>query len=109
STMPIREALSRLVAEGALEDQPNRSVRVPPMTPQRIREIAKIRMAVEGLAAREAALQPLPMQIIDRLEDLQINMAAAMDRRALQAYMASNEEFHFTIYRAAQMPVLLDV
>lgn len=109
STMPIREAFRRLVAEGALENEPNRSVRVPSITPEKLREITKVRMAAEGLAAQEAALRPVSTAFLDRLEDLQLQMAAAKDRRDYQAYMAGNEAFHFAIYRAAEMPILLGV
>lgn len=108
STMPVRDAFRRLISEGALESEPNKSARVPGITPARINEISKIRMAVEGLAAQEAALRPLPEETLSQLESLQVKMAAAKDRREFKAYMAANEEFHFTIYHAAQMPVLLD-
>src|SRR5260221_14371145 len=55
SLTPVREALRRLVAEGAFEMRPNRSVRVPLMTRARVLELRDIRMAVEGLAAEKAA------------------------------------------------------
>src|SRR5689334_12044490 len=49
SVMPVREALRRLVAERALELLPNRSVMLPVMTPERFEEIARIRIALEGM------------------------------------------------------------
>src|SRR6476659_3132276 len=55
SLTPVREALRRLVAEGAFEMQPNRSVRVPLMTREKILELRDIRMALEGLAVEKAA------------------------------------------------------
>src|SRR3977135_4649241 len=55
SLTPVREALRRLVAEGAFEMQPNRSVRVPLMTRAKILELRDIRIALEGLAAKQAA------------------------------------------------------
>jgi len=36
SMMPVREAVSRLVADGALEVTPNRAVRVPIMTTEAV-------------------------------------------------------------------------
>src|SRR5215475_1089790 len=55
SLTPVREAVRRLVAEGAFEMRPNRSVRVPLMTRDRILELRDIRVALEGLAAEKAA------------------------------------------------------
>ena len=60
SLTPVREALRRLVAEGAFEMQPNRSVRVPLMTRAKILELRDIRMALEGLAAEKAADRARP-------------------------------------------------
>ena len=55
SLTPVREAVRRLVAEGAFEMQPNRSVRIPLMTKAKVLELRDIRVAVEGLAAGKAA------------------------------------------------------
>jgi DNA-binding GntR family transcriptional regulator len=88
SLTPVREALGRLVAEGAFEMQPNRSVRVPVMTRARIMELRDIRMALEGLAAAKAAL--------------------AADRRQV-AELRNIREFHFTLYGMADQPTLLRV
>jgi len=41
STMPVREALARLVSEQALEALPNRSVRVPVITRERLEDLGK--------------------------------------------------------------------
>ena len=57
SVMPVREAVSRLVAEGALEVSPNRAIRVPTMSQAEFRALAETRMAVEGIAAARAAEQ----------------------------------------------------
>lgn len=105
SIMPVREALRRLAAEGALDILPNRTVRVPVLTKERLLEITSIRTRLEGLAAARAAMR-MGEGEIQELERLQIEMAAASDRRDFQAYMAANEAFHFVIYRAAGLPRL---
>ena len=51
SMMPVREAVTRLVADRALEVTPNRAVRVPVMTATQFREMAAIRVEIEGFAA----------------------------------------------------------
>src|SRR5258708_28602665 len=56
SIMPVREAVSRLVADKALEVAANRAVRVPVMSSVQFRDLTKVRIAIEGHAAAEAAL-----------------------------------------------------
>jgi Transcriptional regulators len=56
SIMPVREAVSRLVADRALEVTPNRAVRVPLMSAAQFRDLTRVRIAIEGHAAAQAAL-----------------------------------------------------
>lgn len=88
SIMPVREALRRLAAEGALDILPNRTVRVPVLTKERLLEITSIRTRLEGLAAARAAMR-MGEGEIQELERLQIEMAAASDRRDFQALLDS--------------------
>ena len=55
SSMPIREALHRLAAERAIESTPNRSVRVPSLSKESLRDLMEARFAIEGLAVARAA------------------------------------------------------
>jgi DNA-binding GntR family transcriptional regulator len=108
SLTPVREALRRLVAEGAFEMQPNRSVRVPLMTRSKVLELRDIRRAVEGLAAAKAAERATRPQIAELREIAQEIMAArrrddsATDRFKVRA-------FHFALYAIAEQPTLLRV
>ncbi len=106
SLTPVREALRRLVAEGAFEMQPNRSVRVPLMTRAKVLELRDMRLALEGLAAGKAALTASREQI------------AAIRRAAREIVVARGRgdgvtdrqkvrEFHFALYAAAGQPTLL--
>src|SRR5258706_8451756 len=79
SLTPVREALRRLVAEGAFEMQPNRSVRLPLMTRAKVLELRDIRMAVEGLAAGKAALSADRRQVT-ALRRIAREIAAARSR-----------------------------
>ena len=54
SAMPVRDAISQLVAANALEEMPNGSVRVPVLSPQRLQEIFELRCLLECRAARAA-------------------------------------------------------
>lgn len=109
SLMPVREAVQRLAAEGALEVLPNRAIRVPIMTKAGVREILKVRLMLEGLAVEEAAVRIQPPAIA-QLEELNAAFTREMRRREDSAQLFRvNKEFHFTIYRAAEMPVLLGI
>jgi DNA-binding GntR family transcriptional regulator len=105
SPMPVREALRRLVAERALEMLPTRSVTLPLMTAERFDEISRLRIALEGLAA-EAGAQHLTREALRRLQQAH----AEMNRmKNVGEYLAKNQEFHFTLYQAAGMPVALQM
>src|SRR5437016_4647637 len=79
SLTPVREAIRRLVAEGAFEMRPNRSVRVPLMTRDKVLELRDLRMAVEGLAAEKAAALATREQITG-LRRIANELAAARSR-----------------------------
>jgi DNA-binding GntR family transcriptional regulator len=108
SAMPAREALNRLIAEGALERRPNRTIAVPLITRGAYQEIRDIRVALEGLAAEQAAPHLTDPQL-DRLEILSRNMRDAIQAADATHYLASNQTFHFTIYAAAGNVALLDM
>ena len=109
STMPVREALGRLVAEQALEALPNRSVRVPLISRERLDDVARARSLVEGEAVRLAAPRLTP-EDIERLRKLTIAYDETMVSGGDHAHRAAyNHAFHFVIYRAAGSKVLLPI
>jgi GntR family transcriptional regulator, colanic acid and biofilm gene transcriptional regulator len=63
SIMPIREAVSRLAAEHALELRPNRAIRVPELSRLEIDHLWQIRLLIESEAAALAATAASPAQI----------------------------------------------
>lgn len=106
SPMPVRAALQRLVAEGALEGGAQRSVRVPAMTEARFRQLVEVRLSLEGLAA-ERACPRLDAVARGRLEAEVETMDAALQRRDIRAYLEANSRFHLTLYGACDNPLLL--
>lgn len=110
SVMPVREAVHRLVAEQALELTPNRALRVPLMTESAFREITRIRVNLEGLATEQAARQ-LPAAGLQRIAALQDRFAAEMASASPDGarLIAFNKDFHFAVYSAAGMPMLLQM
>ena len=108
SAMPVREALRRLVAERALDLGPNRTARVPIVTSARYAEICEVRIALEGLAAEKAA-HLIADNELDRINGLCAEVSAAAERHDALTYFAKNQEMHFSVYRAARSPLLLDM
>lgn len=106
SLMPVRDALNRLVADGALELSRSRTIRVPNMTDERLQELHEIRRSLEGLAV-EYATPLVSNAAIDRLGQLITNMAEALNAEDYDSYMSNHYSFHFTIYGAAGRPTLL--
>jgi DNA-binding GntR family transcriptional regulator len=105
---PVREAIRRLTAEGALLPQGNRRVAVPQLSAEMLDQVAFARLAIEPRLAALAAPRLLPAQI-DRLESIDGKVNRAIETGKLSDYLAANHAFHFALYEAAEAPVLLDL
>ncbi len=106
SLTPVREAIRRLVAEGALEMRPGRSVRVPLMTKAKILELRDIRLALEGLATEKAAAVATRDEVA-RLRRIAAELVAVRSRGDSPADRLKIREFHFALYGIARQPILL--
>lgn len=106
SAMPIRQALQRLVAEGALNERPHRGVEVPTLDVTDLIDLRRVRCAVEGQAAEWAA-QTITRAELAHLGTIQAKMLATTDPDHAETYLAWNLEFHFTVYAAARSPLLI--
>lgn len=109
STMPVRDALGRLISERALEALPNRSIRVPPMTLERIDDLLRTRVLIEGEAIALAAPRMTPA-IIATLRGLMAEWQVLRldgDPATVEQEAALNQAFHFEIYNACGSPVLI--
>jgi DNA-binding GntR family transcriptional regulator len=106
SMTPAREAVRRLVSEGALFLSASGRVSTPELSNERIEELAAIRALLETeLSAR--ALPRAHMALIDRMEVINAGIATAIARRDGVGYIRSNLEFHRTLYLRAQAPAML--
>lgn len=108
STMPVREALGRLVSENALEALPNRSIRVPVITRERLEDLARARVLIEGQVT-ELAMPNLGPDDFATLRALTTHCERAFRNRndeSIRAATELNHAFHDHIYRAANSPVL---
>ncbi len=110
SVMPIREAVSRLVADGALEVAPNRAVRVPILDAGEFRALAETRMVIEGLAAGRAAERrdAAELAAIRRAEEAFRANAQAPAPDGAKA-VALNRDMHFAVYAACGLAPMREI
>jgi DNA-binding GntR family transcriptional regulator len=106
SQTPVRDALSRLAAEGAVAIRSKRRVRVPPMTAERFDDLTRCRLLLEPEAAA-LALPHLTKQHIAQLREADAKLDAAILSGDAETYMRSNHAFHFTLYRAQPRRTLI--
>ncbi|WP_327794295.1 GntR family transcriptional regulator [Harenicola maris] len=106
SMTPAREAVRRLVAEGALSLSASGRVSTPELTNERIEELVAIRSMLETeLATR--ALPRAHAALIDRLAAINTSVIERVREGDPVGYIRLNLEFHRTLYRRAQAPAML--
>ncbi len=108
SAMPVREALNRLAAERAIESMPNRSVRVPSLSKDSLRDLMEARFAIEGLAVARAAenMDAETLRVLRKFIDAQSETDA---EHVSEGSAEQNRAFHFAIYRRSGSAVLLPI
>jgi len=101
----VREALLRLVSEGALELDARGVAWVPRLAVDRYDEIIDLRVDLEGRAAARAAMLATPADIagLAAIQARFLKGRAVMDRTVV---LTENERFHFGVIGIAAMPVL---
>ncbi|MCR8549131.1 GntR family transcriptional regulator [Salipiger sp. P9] len=105
---PVREALRRLIAEGALVFQGNRRITVPVLDAAAVEELTLARVALEPQLARRAAL---------RCDDAAVALLTATDTRLdaaiakgdVRGYLVENHQFHAELNAVAGAPILTDL
>ena len=103
SMTPVREAVRRLVAEGALVDTRSRTLLVPPFDARRMADLKSARLALEVLVLDQA------MDRIDvaGIEALKSELERPADPGQDGPDLVRNYNFHFMLYRLSGSDVLL--
>ena len=112
SRTPIREAIGQLVAEGLLEQTPNRGAVVVELTRQDIVDLYELREALEvyatGKAARQTSrpadiqkLRDLTECISNLQQDLEKSGRGALDSEQMQRFVTFDLHFHTLLMRMA--------
>ncbi len=106
STMPVREALRALQAEGLVTVYPHRGAVVTALTADEILEVYEIRATLEAMAAElgvpgldSSQLEELS-RCVDVMEQAEIDVVALID---------ANRRFHSIIYEASGRKRLCDL
>ncbi len=106
--MPVRAALQRLAAEGALVNVPNAGVMLPVLSVPELDDLLQMRMLLEGEAAERGSLR-LTDEGLQTLRTLNARMDQALHNKQPTDYLAANEDFHVLLYRAAGSPLLFSL
>jgi len=105
SRTPVREAIGRLVSEGLLTKDGNRTARVFRPSLEDLLEIYEIRLPLEILAATlaaEKADESLHAALTQRFSELR-------DKPVDQTWIMNHEEFHLTLFSGSGRNHLLEV
>lgn len=106
SITPVREAVLRLVAEGALCVAPAQAFTVPKITKAQFDEIALIRKELEGVALQRL-IENHPPENMEQLVELSTMFNTARDNGDAHNALKAQREFRFALYEQAQLPLLL--
>jgi DNA-binding GntR family transcriptional regulator len=104
SRTPLREALSRLVNEGALNDIPRRGFFVRPLTVDEFCQIYPVRAILDPAALRLAGIPP--RATIARLRAINRELAACTSRSEA---VRIDDQFHLELLDHSPNQVLLDL
>ena len=102
---PVREAIRRLTAEGALVEGGNRRVTVPEITRDALEQISFARLAVEPRLTVYAA-QNMTDSCLEDLINIDRKVDLAIERGDINSYLEFNYRFHFRLYEQADAEVL---
>jgi DNA-binding GntR family transcriptional regulator len=120
SRTPVREAINQLVAEGLLEQTPNRGTLVVRLKRQDVIELYELREALEVYAARKAAQVTLRPADLERWEQFSNEILALRDelrhsahptlsREQMRRFVTSDLSFHNMLMRMSVNARILKV
>jgi DNA-binding GntR family transcriptional regulator len=105
---PIREAMSRLSAEGLITMRPRRRAEVRSLTPQELIDAYQVREALEVMAVR-LAIPRVTEADLARLDELTDRMAAHVADGAVREFFATSASFHELLGELSGNPKLQEV
>lgn len=108
SAMPVREALTRLLAVGVLANVSGRSVGVPALGHDELTDLRNVRLEVETLAVKWAVENRDDAFLAD-LDALLERLESTERSGDVRSYIKTNYEFHARLYRQSKSAVLTEI
>lgn len=105
---PVREAIRRLISDGALVFQGNRRVSVPVLSADDVEQMIFARLSIESELSKRATAK-LSSSDIDHLERLDQRLDRTIIDGDVSGYLQLNHTFHETLYSYADAPILRDL
>lgn len=110
SRTPVREALTRLAAEGLVEIAPNRGARVISWTAAELQDVFDLRSALEPRLAEQAVPRATTddVTVLDQLAREMAGLGAPGPDQDLDAVVSRNSAFHARLVAVAGQPAMAD-
>ena len=108
SRTPVREALSRLTAQGVLVQGERRGVFVAEYSREELSQIFEAMHEIEAACARIVS-QRLTLLARSEIQAAQAECVRAAEAGDRQAYLSANETFHTAIYKATGNPYIAEI
>lgn len=105
---PVREAIRRLISDGALIFQGNRRVSVPLLSANDIEQMIFARISIETELSRRTT-RNISSTEIDHLEKLDQRLDLMIADGDVGGYLRLNHAFHQALYSHADAPILVDL
>lgn len=102
---PVREAIRRLISDGALSMLGNRRVIVPNLTKECIEQLDFMRQSLEPQLAR-LAVSHISSDDLNDLKSLDDALNIAISEGDIPGYLTHNYSFHARLYEIARAPIL---
>ena len=108
SRTPVREALTRLAAEGLVEISPNRGARVSTWTVAELEGVFDLRLSLEPQLTAFAVPHAVPADVeeLDDLAHRMVEVGSPGPRQDLDALVPLNRAFHDRLVALAGHPTL---
>jgi DNA-binding GntR family transcriptional regulator len=100
SRMPLRTALSRLVADGLVVAAPHRTPIVAPLSEEEVEDVFAARAALESMVGRVGA-ERCTEQHLRTMADLLKAQIEAVEAGETQEFVRLDRAFHRTLYEAS--------
>jgi DNA-binding GntR family transcriptional regulator len=105
SRSPVWSAISRLEAEGLVDIAPRKGVFLIAFEPEKLRALFEAREALEGMAARLAAMRITKAELDEAAVHV-TRQRTALRRKDVGLYSAATLAYHEAVTAAARNPVI---